>query len=240
MHTDKETLEEETLLASLNEAELENPTSEEIPDIHSPDWTPFVLSKLTLQEVVGPDKAPRVSGLRRVASMLIGPIVRSESEVISAPQYTGKILTFGDNKKTHQLSVTAVKHTTVFLTGHGETIWTGLATVFHHNTEPEYCLFPLETAASRAEAISLKKALHLSMLTAEERVEKPTEVNAVEDEVEDKATSTQKTLLNTIARQKKVNLNEFILEETDGQFSLENFLDMPKSVAIQLVKNLQS
>ena len=78
-----QSINEEVVLDNvLDNVELSNESTEKqeaensVPDYLSPEWSDFVLSQFNKDELS--DGAPNVHGLRRVAQLLLGPIVSAK------------------------------------------------------------------------------------------------------------------------------------------------------------------
>src|SRR5206468_2886867 len=127
------------------------------PRIDEPSWTDFVLAKLTPEEFR--DGNPKVDGLRRVASELLGDIIENSSEVLQAPTAANGFFA-------------TVRARVVILWKKdcygdpGPRVFTGLADVYPGNTEPAFGRFPSSVAETRAEGRALRKALQLRRVVA--------------------------------------------------------------------------
>lgn len=132
------------------------------PDVTDPDWSDFVISHLTENELF--EGAPKVSGLRRVTELLLGEIVRSETTVVQAPTQ--------DNERR-----ATVIHSVTLRSDDGVIrVSQGAADAFSGNSDRMFAAHPVALAETRAEGRALRRLLRLSssVVTAEEKV-KPTE-----------------------------------------------------------------
>jgi hypothetical protein len=148
------------------EAEAEDDLPhEDIPLRNSPEWSDYVISLLVKGEYVDQiDKKthkekryPTVAGLRRVSEMLLGEIVESrptDTTVIAVPGPIGYIA--------------SVTYVVVFRTGNGLLTYGDAADVNQFNCSEPYAFHATATAATRAEARALRKALKLRCIAAEE------------------------------------------------------------------------
>lgn len=179
------TKEEETVLdaLSLDGAEV-SPTSsakecdgvEEFvdarfgPPMWSEKWPEWVSSKFLPNEL-DPNGYPYVYSIRRLCRLLLGPILVSKVEQVYPPQLLG---TDDENLKfTRCKPVTVVYKLKILWQrpedgGEHEVEFSDVADVMLGNTDEEFLRFPSSTAATRAEARCLRKALQLKRAAAEE------------------------------------------------------------------------
>lgn len=138
----------------------EEESEENIPSYLSEEWSDFVMTKFSDKELM--DGCPTVVGLRRVAELLLGPVVVSECEHVQSH--------FGSDSLGRPDSHAVIKYTVAFdwnNTGQLRT-YSGLAEVNRTNTDDLFLGFPVATAESRAEGRAYKKALKIRGLTADE------------------------------------------------------------------------
>lgn len=130
------------------------PTLTNVPDRYSPEWSDFVLSLFTDEEVCVDgkgNKAPNVNGLRRVAQVVLGQIVASVPSQVKFPSAgdptAGCVYTvqFADN-----------------------TVFAGAADCSPNNVDETYGIYPTAMAETRAEARALRKALGLKVVAVDE------------------------------------------------------------------------
>ncbi len=126
------------------------------PHHTDPDWDEYVMSHFQDSEKM--DGRPLVAGLRRVAEMLVGKIVFSGPTQVWPPQ---------DDRSIRS----TVIWTTTFEDGSS---FSDVADVWEGNTDDMFCAFSTATAATRAEARSLRKALRIRSVAAEEMTKKDT------------------------------------------------------------------
>ena len=125
------------------------------PDQASPEWNDFVLSLFEADELI--DGMPLAAGLRRVAELLYGPIASSTP-----------VQVFPSNDGSHRATVV---WRIEFERGG---IFGDVADVNQDNTDDMFLPFAVATAATRAEARALRKALRLKKCAAEEITKKDT------------------------------------------------------------------
>ena len=127
------------------------------PSITSPEWNDYVLSLFEENEKY--DGRPKCHGLRRVAELLLGEIVSSRPVQVFPP-------TKGD-----EIGRATVIWEIVFSNG---STFSDVADCWEGNTDDAFCVVNTAAAASRAEGRSLRKALRLSTIAAEEMTSKDT------------------------------------------------------------------
>lgn len=166
--------------------------SEQIPDINTPEWTPFIMKQFLDDEIY--DGAPTVDGLRRLTHLHIGEIIQSTSRVVQAPS----------NQNGYNACVE--HHITIRLV-YCDKQYSGVADVDLRNTNPEFARFASATAETRAEARALRKALRLRhIVTAEELTDVPIEESGADGFI----TSGQINLINYICNRCNINAMELI------------------------------
>lgn len=145
------------------EVSLENDT---IPHHLDAKWSDYVLSLFAPDELVDVNGAkPLVSGLRRVAEILIGEIVSSGPTQVFPPA-EGR----GPGRATVVFEV-------IFENGKR---YAEVADCWEGNTDDAFVVFNTATASTRAEARCLRKALKLKTVSAEEITSKNTTKTALE------------------------------------------------------------
>lgn len=127
------------------------------PSVTDPDWNDYVMSKFIDKELY--DGNPLVHGLRRVAELVIGPIVRSGPTQVFPPQ-----------RDDHHGRATVV-FTVEFENG---MIYSEVADCWEGNTDDMFCAYAIATASTRAEGRALRKALRIRAVAAEEMTKKDT------------------------------------------------------------------
>ena len=127
------------------------------PDITSPEWNEYVMSMFTEKELY--DGNPLVAGLRRVAELVIGPIV-----------FSGPTQVFPPQRDDHHGRATVV-FTVEFDNGMR---FSDVADCWEGNTDDMFCAYAVATASTRAEGRALRKALRIKAVAAEEMTKKET------------------------------------------------------------------
>jgi len=175
------------------------------PPRTSPEWNDWVMSLFEEDELF--DGRPVCNGLRRVATLVLGPILVSKpSEVF--PPLTGD-----------ELGRSTVVWELVFESGH---VFGDVADCWEGNTDDAFCVFSTATASTRAEGRALRKALGLKTVSAEEMTSKNTA--SVAKEISNKRSSSstegeydnsgrmtdpQANFIDVKAKQLDVNVAEF-------------------------------
>jgi len=121
------------------------------PSMLSPEWHEYVMSLFDDSETI--DGKPLVAGLRRVAELVLGPIV-----------FSGPTQVFPVQRDDHHGRATVV-FTVEFENG---IRYSEVADVWEGNTDDMFCAYAVATASTRAEGRALRKALKIKGVTAEE------------------------------------------------------------------------
>lgn len=121
-------------------------------------WTQYVLGKFLEDEVDG--KNPRVEGLRRVASELVGELIEEGCDLLAAPTEDNRFRA-------------CVKAWGVFLTSDGRTKrFEALADAHSENCFEDYATYLVAMADTRAKGRMYRNALFLRRVVAAEEVSK--------------------------------------------------------------------
>ncbi len=130
---------------------------EDRPSITSPEWNDYVMGHFSESELI--DGMPLAAGLRRVSELLLGQIVSSGPVQVFPPKE--------DNAPGRATVVWRVE----FVNGMS---FSDVADCWEGNTDDMFCAYAVATAATRAEARALRKALRLRVVAAEEVTKKNT------------------------------------------------------------------
>ena len=125
------------------------------PDRFSPEWSDYALSLFADDEKF--NERPKANGLRRVAQLLLGRIVSSTPDNVFPP--------------TERSRNAAVVWRLEFANGD---VFGDVADCNEDNTDDAFVAFAFATAATRAEARALRKALGIATASAEEMTTKDT------------------------------------------------------------------
>ncbi len=127
------------------------------PSMLSPEWHEYVMSLFDKSELI--DGNPLVAGLRRVAEIVLGPII-----------FSGPTQVFPVKESDHHGRATVV-FTVEFESG---LRYAEVADVWEGNTDDMFCAYAVATASTRAEGRALRKALKIRGVAAEEITRKNT------------------------------------------------------------------
>lgn len=136
---------------------VKNVVALDSPHPLSPEWNDYVMSLFSESELV--DGNPLVHGLRRVAELVIGPIV-----------FSGPTQVFPVQREDHHGRATVV-FTVQFEDGRK---YAEVADCWEGNTDDTFCAYAVAIASTRAEARALRKALKIRTVAAEELTKKDT------------------------------------------------------------------
>lgn len=200
---------------------LQIPSPDTIPNYLLPTWTDEVMLLFANDELI--DGNPTVAGLRRVAEIVIGPIISSR------PTQVFPVNGDGPGRATVSYTVTFHDHSSpmgVLEFGDVADVWIG-------NSDPLFVGFAVAAAATRAEGRALRKALKLKKVAAEE-LTKVDVVKAISVPVEGNITPDQINFIDTKCR--KLNVNVLKFAEKHGQTG--SIYAITKEKATQLIKEL--
>lgn len=148
---------EELQTPSNTDTSVKNMIDSNAPDILSPEWNDYVMGLFLPSEQV--DGNPLVHGLRRVAELVLGPIV-----------FSGPTQVFPVQRDDHHGRATVV-FSVEFANGMR---YSEVADSWEGNTDDMFCAFAVAIASTRAEARALRKALKIRAVAAEELTKKDT------------------------------------------------------------------
>jgi hypothetical protein len=130
---------------------------QDAPSMLSREWHEYAMNLFDETELV--DGHPLVSGLRRVAELVLGPIV-----------FSGPTQVFPVQRDDHHGRATVV-FTVEFANGMK---YSEVADCWEGNTDDSFCAYAVAIASTRAEARALRKALKIKGVAAEELTKKDT------------------------------------------------------------------
>lgn len=187
------------------------------------DWTEYVLSLLSPDEL-SPEGRPTCDGLRRVAEICLGDIVRSEVNVVQGPCSTNGM-------------TAVVEFTLEYLCRHNSILvsFTASADVNDKNCDPRFAVFATATAETRAEGRALRKALRLRrVLTAEE----PSSLFQDSDLSNNgKSTQMQHSFIRTICERNDINVDAYLGASKSFKWT-GNLEDIPHKSATLIIAHL--
>lgn len=197
--------------------ELESPSSERPvakdkivlkgPDRTSPEWNDYVMSLFEDSELF--DKRPTCAGLRRIAELVVGPLMSSKPIQVFPPTTSDEI------------GRATVVWEVRFSTGQ---VFADVADCWEGNTDDAFCVFNTATAATRAESRALRKALGIKTASSEEMTSKNTasivkelsgkKNSSTEGEYDNsgRMTDPQANFIDVKAKQLDINVAKFFKE----------------------------
>ncbi len=182
---------------------------------NSPEWNDYVLTKLAPFEFV--DGKPKVDGLRRVARLLLGKLIRSKPINTIVTDFS-----------------TTVMYEVAFMDENSDILeFGGCADVNDSNCQGIYARYRAAVAETRAEGRALRKALGIRVVCAEE-------VNpelAVPNE--DIANATQLAVIKNLCNQMKINVDKFgkMLAQVTGK-KYDTLETISYDLAIECIQRL--
>jgi hypothetical protein len=208
----------------------ENTENNNIPDYNSVEWHDYVMSQLSDDEKDG--DYPTLYGLRRVAELLLGPIIESGPVSVNAPQ----------SEESPGRATCA--YTIVFdWNGSGqERRFSSLGGSYKGNTDLAYAIFPEAIAEARAEARTLRKALKLKTMAAEEapktKIQVTESVSTGEWKESDKLTMSQELFIKQKCKEMNISLDKLVNKVHAGR-ELSSLTRGEGKSLIELLKNCQ-
>lgn len=207
----------------------------EEPEMTDPRWSDFVLLQLQDNEKDA-EGHPKVNGLRRVAQLLIGPIIKSEAKVVQAPDYIPNCPDrFGI------MCPAVVEHTIVVLNVNRlpdgvvspyEMKFTEVGDVHKGNCDIDFLRHASSTASTKAESRALRKLLLLNnVISSEETTLVPIEESAIDGNI----TPTQINFIKTLCIRNDINVMKYI---NAGKEKYKQIIDIPHGTAIKMVEHL--
>jgi hypothetical protein len=188
-----------------------------------PDWTEYVLSKLSPDEL-SPEGRPTCDGLRRVAELVLGPTVNSSVRIIQAP-----------GPENAMTAVAEFSYTYESIHTNREVTFTAAADCNSGNTDGMFSKFATAMAETRAEGRALRKALRLRrIITAEEP-------SALFHDVDlsngGKSTEMQHSFIQTLCSRNDINIDAYLGSSKSFKWDgkLEN---IPHKSAVLIIAHL--
>ncbi|NDB58750.1 hypothetical protein EB001_09910 [bacterium] len=142
---------------SNTDTSVKNMIQNDAPSMLSSEWHDYAMTLFHESEIV--DGHPLVAGLRRVAEVVLGPII-----------FSGPTQVFPVQREDHHGRATVI-FTVEFANGMK---YAEVADSWEGNTDDMFCAFAVAIASTRAEARALRKALKIKGVAAEELTKKDT------------------------------------------------------------------
>lgn len=158
---------EDNLFEGMGENDLKTPSNtdtsvknvilDDAPDMLSPEWSDYAMSLFSEDETM--NGHPLVNGLRRVAELVLGPMI-----------FSGPTWVKPTERDDHHGRATVI-FTIEFANG---LKCSEVADSWEGNTDDTFCAFAVAIASTRAEARALRKVLKIKGVAAEELTKKDT------------------------------------------------------------------
>lgn len=200
----------------------ESDKTEVKPKISDPEWSDYVLSLFTEDELF--EGLPKVDGLRRVAQLVLGEIV------YSCPDQIFPVLSDGPGRATVSYKIKILcSNGIVKEFGEVSDVWIG-------NTDSTYMAFAVATASTRSEGRALRKALGLKTVCFEEMATSINPAKEVAERSEILIQSEQVDFVDMKCKKKNINVMSFI---NSGEKQYATIYDVTKDTAGKMIKALR-
>jgi hypothetical protein len=199
----------------------------DMPSMLSPEWNDYAMTLFEPSEMI--DGHPLVAGLRRVAEVVLGPIM-----------FSGPTQVFPVQRDDHHGRATVI-FTVEFANGMK---YAEVADSWEGNTDDMFCAFAVAIASTRAEARALRKALKIKGVAAEELTKKDTakivrEISttkqASEGEYDDTSRMSDAQLNFIDVKCKQLNIDG---KQLFAQFNADSGKKVSKKVASEIIDKL--
>jgi hypothetical protein len=199
----------------------------DVPSMLSPEWHDYAMTLFTESEMV--DGHPLVAGLRRVAELVLGPIM-----------FSGPTQVFPVQREDHHGRATVI-FSVEFANGMR---YAEVADSWEGNTDDMFCAFAVAIASTRAEARALRKALKIKGVAAEELTKKDTAKivrdisstkNASEGEYDDQSRMSDAQYNFIDVKCKQLNIDG---EKLFACFSVDSGKKVSKKIASEIIDSL--
>ena len=222
------------------EQEVDAVAVESTPIYGSQEWNDYIMSKFEARELI--DGNPTCAGLRRVAEDVLGSIIVSRpSQVFPSTDVNGPG------------RATVVFEVVIDWMDSGKLkTFSGVADVWHGNTDDLFCAHPVATASTRAEGRALRKALKIRCLAAEELTRKKDVESIVRETVSSKKTvdgewqendsisDPQINFIDAKCRQLDINVLNFINAGSEQYDSINNVSKKTASSMLSTLNEYQN
>jgi len=193
-----------------------------VPNYLSPEWDAYVMGHFAPYELV--DGYPNTAGLRRVAELLLGPIIES------GPTQVFPVEGNGAGRATVVYSVTFKWN----MEEGSKRTYSEVADVWHANTDLLFAAFAVATASTRAEGRALRKALKLRKCSAEELTKQDVAKITAETLVE-KISGEQISFVDSKCKKLDINVVAFI---NSGEGQYRSIYDVTRDTAGKMAQEL--
>lgn len=192
------------------------------PRMTDPAWPGFVMRQFEEDEL-DPEGCPLVHGLRRVARLLLGPVLVSQTRVVQAPGQ-------GPATAEHTLQILVDRDAdgAAYPATFGD-----CADVHAGNADPEFARHATATASTRAEARCYRKALLLRKVSAEEKTRIPFD----EPDPDGPLKESQINFIHNLCRRLDVDVMKYLAQ---GRKKYKKIEDVTYAVAQVMAEHLNS
>ena len=152
------------------------PPARTMPYYHDPEWNDYVMGQFAPEELVD-GKYPNVNSLRRMAELLLGDIVFSgpiKVEQTMDPEHTGKAVVVYKITIDWKLDQYPITMGIDLAAGYPQRSFLSVASCWVGNTDDMFAVFPESIAETRAEGRTLRRALRINVVCADELTKKDT------------------------------------------------------------------
>lgn len=204
-------------------------TNEDIVDIHSLEWTDYVLSKLSEDEKIAGN--PTTDGLRRIFEKVMNcVIIESTSDVVQSPSPTNEKRATVVHSLSYYINDESLNDSNKVRTVNGA------ADVYWGNCDKVYRNHPVAVAETRAEGRALRRGLRLRKVVAAEELTDSTEDDIGADNVT-KITNNQINFIDALSKRLDINVIELIKSLDIKQDNVKTILH---SDALSVIRELSS
>lgn len=196
---------------------------ETVPNMTSPEWTAYVLSKFQADELY--EDSPKVDGLWRVAELLLGEI-----------QYTPKVIEAPSER--NGFSATVECHMIITRTGRPPLISGGVGDCSPRNADSKFSMFASSFAETRAKGRALRTILRLRNVIAAE--EKDDSIDVLDD-MQENITDLQQETIDVLCHKMDLNVVRVVTKvANDLNYKIISFRGISKAVAGKIIQRLKA
>lgn len=198
--------------------------------IGSPEWTPYILSQLREDEKS--NGYPRREGLRRLTKEYVGDFEEPRIQIMEYPSLLPNGIKTKIGDKYIFVYNPAIVQCVISIN-----IKNGPATVpraYSHIGEANidntgaFAMWPLSVATARAEAGCLRKILQLANVYSIEEMGEPNP----------NISDAQINVMQFMCQKNEIDLNKFLIKNTDKAYDLAKIRDIPALLANDLIQQL--
>lgn len=205
------------------------PIDKQKPRMGQAGWSDWVLGHLNEDERDRTNNLPKTDGLQRLIPLLLGYIIRSESEIthlvpVSEREY-----------------MAVAKHTLVIQwPDNTERTFVGVGDASIYNADKPFCKYPGPIASSRARGRAYRDALMLKTCTAEEISNVANQSAREEPEDAIPASDAQRKAIETMCKKMKIDCQKFIKLGSFPHKSIDDVLAGTAKKMISVLNGFQN